>query len=117
MEGAAYAILTNEISKASFGKTVEEYKEFKGLGKENLRDHMHDLELIFTMLGEASTTKIARGKNAQGFAENKDAAKKGGTIAGSARKQLEIDSGEKVVSPENYLQESDTQKRRRLKAS
>jgi DNA-damage-inducible protein D len=75
-ENIEYAILTNEISKATFGKTVEEYKEFKRLRMENLRDHMDDLELIFTMLGEASTTKIARSKNAQGFPKNKIAAKK-----------------------------------------
>src|SRR3989338_7313736 len=71
-----YAILTAEISKATFGMTPSEYKEFKGLKKENLRDHMDDLELIFTMLGEASTTRIAKDKDAQGFVENKDAAKK-----------------------------------------
>jgi len=112
-----YAILTNEISKATFGKTVEEYKEFKTLKKENLRDHMNDLELIFTMLGEASTTKIARGKNALGFKENKEASKKGGKIAGDARKQLEIESNEKVITNENYLQEPEAQKRKRLKAS
>src|SRR3989338_6383194 len=70
-EDKEYAILTNEISKATFGKTVEEYKQLKGLKKENLRDHMDDLELIFSMLGEASTTKIARKKDAQGFVENK----------------------------------------------
>jgi hypothetical protein len=65
-----FAILTAEISKATFGLTPSEHKKFKGLKKENLRDHMNDLELIFTMLGEASTTKIARGRNAQGFVEN-----------------------------------------------
>jgi len=113
-ENKDFAILTNEISKATFGKTVEEYKEFKGLKKENLRDHMGDLELIFTMLGEASTTKIAKGKNTQGFIENKDAAKKGGKIAGSARKNLEIESGEKVSTIENYLDEPEQQKRKRL---
>jgi DNA-damage-inducible protein D len=110
-----YAILTNEISKASFGKTIDEYKEFKGLKRENLRDHMNDLELIFNMLGEASTTKIAKGKNAQGFNENKDAARKGGKIAGDARTNLEIESGEKVVSSDNYLEEPEAQKRKRLK--
>lgn len=114
-EGREYAILTNDISKATFDKTVDEYKELKGLKRENLRDHMDDLEMIFTMLGEASTTKIARGKNAQGFSENKDAAQKGGTIAGDARKKLEIESGENVVSSENYLQEPESQKRKRLK--
>ncbi|MEK6845523.1 MAG: phage antirepressor protein, partial [Nanoarchaeota archaeon] len=75
--------------------TPSEYKEFKGLKKENLRDHMNDLELIFTMLGEASTTKIARKKDARGFIENKEAAKEGGIVAGVARKELEQRSGEK----------------------
>ncbi|MBI5392046.1 Bro-N domain-containing protein [Candidatus Woesearchaeota archaeon] len=115
-EGREYAILTNEISKATFGKTVDEYKEFKGLQKENVRDHMNDLELIFTMLGEASTTKIAQSKDAQGFVENKDAAQKGGTIAGNARENLEIASGGKVVTSENYLDEGEGKKRRRIRA-
>lgn len=111
-----YAILTNEISKATFGKTVDEYKEFKGLRRENLRDHMNDLELIFTMLGEASTTKIARKKDAQGFDENKEAAKEGGIVAGVARKELESRSGEKVVSEENYLQ-LESKKKKAIKDS
>ncbi len=98
-----YAILTAEISKATFGLTPSEYQKLKGLKKENLRDHMNDLELIFTMLGEASTTKIARKKDAQGFVENKTAAKEGGIVAGVARKELESRSGEKVISNENYL--------------
>ena len=114
-EHKEYAILTNEISKATFGKTVDEYKQLKSLKKENLRDHMTDLELIFTMLGEASTTKIARSKNAQGFDENEIVAKKGGTIAGDARKKLELEAGENVVTPENYLDEPETVKRKRLK--
>ena len=113
-EGREFAILTNEIAKATFGKTVEEYREFKQLNKENLRDHMDDLELIFTMLGEASTTRIARSKDAQGFPENKTAAQKGGKIAGDARKNLEIESGEPVANPENYLGEPESKKRRRL---
>ncbi len=107
----AFAILTNEISMATFGKTVGEYKEFKGLKRENLRDHMNDLELIFTMLGEASTTKIARKKDAQGFEENKKAAKEGGTVAGIARRELEIRSGESVVASDNYLEEPERVKR------
>src|SRR3989339_965020 len=114
-EDKEYAILTNEISKATFGKTVEEYKKFKNLKKENLRDHMTDLETIFTMLGEASTTKIARSKNAQCFPENKNAARKGGKIAGDARRKLDLESGENVVSSENYLKEPERQKRKRLK--
>ncbi|MCZ7382134.1 MAG: Bro-N domain-containing protein [Candidatus Methanoperedens sp.] len=75
-----YSILTAEISKATFGLTPGEYKNLKGLKQHNLRDHMNDLELIFTMLGEASTTKIARNKDAIGFDENKDAGKKGGRL-------------------------------------
>ncbi|HZX44198.1 MAG TPA: Bro-N domain-containing protein [Candidatus Nanoarchaeia archaeon] len=111
-ENREYSILTNEISKATFGKTVEEYKEFKGLKKENLRDHMDDLELIFTMLGEASTTKIAKSKDAQGFFENKAAAQKGGSISGDARRKLEIESGSKVVTPENFLTKPEKDKKR-----
>ena len=110
-----YAILTAEISKATFGMTPSEYREFKGLKRENLRDHMDDLELIFTMLGEASTTKITQSQNAQGFFENESAAKKGGKIAGDARRNLELESGEKVSTPLNYLQESEIQKKRLLK--
>ena len=114
-EDVEFAILTNEISKATFGKTVDEYKQFKKLKKENLRDHMTDLELIFSMLGERATTEIARTKNSQGFSENKDAARKGGKIAGDARKNLEIETRKKVVSNENYLEEQEKLKRKRLK--
>ncbi len=115
-EEKEYAILTNEISKATFGKTVDEYKNFKCLKKENLRDHMTDLELIFTLLGEASTTKIARSKNALGLSENKVAARKGGKIAGDARKKLELEAGEKVTTSENYLQEPEADKKKKLKS-
>ncbi len=110
-----FGILTAEISKATFGMTPSEYQEFKGLKKENLRDHMNDLELIFTMLGEASTTKIAQSKNTQGLPENKDAAERGGKIAGDARISLELESGEKISTSENYLHESEKEKRKRLK--
>src|SRR3990167_519815 len=88
-EGIEYAILTSEISKATFDMTPGKYKEFKKLKHENLRDHMTDLELIFAMLGEASTTRIAKNKDAQGFYPNKKAAAEGGNIAGNARKELE----------------------------
>ncbi len=98
-----FAILTAEISKATFGVTPAGYKKLKGLKRENLRDHMTDLELIFTMLGEAATTEIARNKDAQGFTENQAAARDGGTVAGNARRQLEIKSGKKVVTANNYL--------------
>ena len=109
-----YAILTSEISKATFGLTPQEYKEFKGLKNQNLRDHMNDLEIIFTMLGEASTTKIARNKDALGFNENKSVAKEGGIVAGVARKELEKRSGDKVSTSENYLKEPESIKRKRL---
>jgi len=109
--GKEYSILTSEISKATFGLTPGQHKKFKSLKQQNLRDHMNDLELIFTMLGEASTTKIARGRNARGLGENKTAAKDGGEIAGDARKKLEIKSGEKIVSNENYLDQPERVKR------
>ena len=99
-----YAILTAEISKATFGMTPSEYKNMKSLKRENLRDHMTDLELIFTMLGEASTTEIARNKDAQGFGQNKVAARAGGKVAGNARKELEKKSGKKVSTVQNYLE-------------
>ncbi len=98
-----FAILTSEISKATFGVTPSDYKKLKGLKRENLRDHMTDLELIFTMLGEAATTEIARNKDAQGLLKNKLAAKAGGEVAGNARRQLEAKSGKKVVTRQNYL--------------
>ena len=96
--------------------TPSEYKEFKGLKKENLRDHMDDLELIFTMLGEASTTRIARDKDAQGFIRNKEVAKEGGIVAGVARKELEQRSIRKVSTPENYLSEPEKKKKLRDKS-
>jgi hypothetical protein len=103
-EQKEFAILTAEISKATFGMTPTEYKKFKSLEKpnENLRDHMTDLELIFTMLGEASTTEIAKNQDVQGFDENKIAAKQGGSVAGNARKELEKKSGRSVSSKSNY---------------
>ncbi|RLB73681.1 MAG: phage antirepressor protein [Deltaproteobacteria bacterium] len=106
-----YSILTAEISKAAFGVTPSEYKQLKGLQRENLRDHMGDLELIFSMLGEAATTEITKTKDAQGFDENLCAANKGGTIAGDARKKLEQESGRKVMSGGNYLDIPEKQKR------
>jgi len=98
-----YAILTAEIAKAAFGVTPGEHKKLKGLIRENLRDHMTDLELIFSMLGEAATTEITRVDDAKGFKESKRAAHKGGEVAGKARKDLERKTRKKVVSPENYL--------------
>jgi prophage antirepressor-like protein len=107
-EQKEYAILTNEISKATFGVPIKEHKKIKGLEPEfknqNLRDHMTDRELVFTMLGEVSTTDIARARDAQGFLENKEAARKGGSIAGEARQKLEQETGKPVVSSDNYLE-------------
>ena len=110
-EKLEYAILTAEISKAAFGLTPTEYKELKNLKRENLRDHMTDLELIFSMLGEAATTEIARQTDAQGFPPNRKAAVEGGTVAGNARRELETKSGRKVVSRENYLEAPESKKR------
>jgi len=102
-EQKEYAILTAEISKAAFDMTPSEYRKFKRLKRENLRDHMTDLELIFSMLGEASTTEITRSRNSVGFEENKQTARKGGNVAGKARKDLEQKSGKRVSSRGNYL--------------
>jgi DNA-damage-inducible protein D len=115
-EGKEYSILTAEISKATFGIIPSEYKKLKGLTKssENLRDHMTDLELIFTMLGEASTTEIAKNKNAKGFVENHKASKAGGGVAGKARKDLEKKSGKKILSNENFKQLSENQDTKKL---
>jgi DNA-damage-inducible protein D len=102
-EQKEYAILTAEISEATFGVKPSKHKKLKNLERENLRDHMTDLELIFNILGEASTTEIAVEHNAQGFIENQKTARAGGTIAGNARKELEEKSGRKVVSSSNFL--------------
>ncbi|MBS3088564.1 Bro-N domain-containing protein [Candidatus Pacearchaeota archaeon] len=112
-EEIEFAILTNEISKATFGKTVEEYKKLKKLKRENLRDHMDDLELIFTMLGEAATTRIAKVKDAEGMEENKTAARQGGEVAGNARKELEEKTGESIVTDENFLDAPEKLKKKR----
>ena len=104
-----YAILTAEISKATFGLVPSAHKKVKGLKNQNLRDHMTDLELIFSMLGEASTTAIVKTRKPKGFIENKKAAKQGGAVAGNARKELEIKTGQKVVTSQNYL--TDQQKK------
>lgn len=98
-----FAILTNEIMSGTFNMKVADYKKFKGLKKENLRDHMDDMELIFTMLAEATTTRITRKKNSVGFPKLKNDAQIGGKAAGSARKSIEKKIKEKVSTPKNYL--------------
>jgi len=110
-EKKEYEILTAEIAKAAFGITPGKHKKIKGLKRENLRDHMTDLELIFSMLGEAATTEITRVDDARGFHESRHAARKGGGVAGKARKDLEKKTGKKVVSTENYLTAPEARKR------
>ncbi len=102
-EQKEYSILTAEIAKATFGLAPSEHKNLKGLKRQNLRDHMTDLELIFSMLGEAATTEIVKTNDPQGFVENKKVARQGGKIAGDARKELEKKTNKKVASPTNYL--------------
>ncbi len=106
-----YEILTAEISKASFGITPSQYKKIKNLKRENLRDHMNDLELIFTMLGERATTEIHRTEDSKGVSKLKQDAKAGGNIAGGARRKLEKRLGRSIVSKENYLKTPENRKR------
>ncbi|MBL7036475.1 Bro-N domain-containing protein [Candidatus Microgenomates bacterium] len=98
-----YAILTAEISKATFGVTPSEYKKLKGLKRQNLRDHMNDLELLFSQLGEAATTEITKTEHPQGFEKNKQTSKRGGRIAGEAREKLEKETGKTISTSKNFL--------------
>ena len=110
-EQIEYSILTAEISKATFGMTPGEYKELKQLKRENLRDHMTDLELIFSMLGERATTEITQTNDSQGFSKLKHDAKEGGKIAGDAKKALEKKTKKKISTNENYLDAPENKKR------
>ena len=101
--GKEYAILTNEISKAWSGMTTREYKNLKGLKKENLRDNMSTLEIVLNMLAEATTTELTKTKNPQGLEENKKMAKDGGSIAGNARKEIEKETGQPVITSKNAI--------------
>ncbi len=103
-KGSEFAILTDEITKAWSGKSIKSYKKFKGLKKQNLRDNMTNLELILNMLAEATTTEISKEKKPKTFSENKTVAQKGGKIAGNARKEIEVETGEKVISSKNAKQ-------------
>lgn len=114
-EQKEYEILTAEISKAAFGVTPSEYKKLKGLKRENLRDHMDDLELIFNMLGERVTTEISQQEKPDTLPKNKKVAERGGSVAGNARKQTEKEIGRSVVSQKNYLQTPESRKRLRAK--
>lgn len=113
-EGQEYSILTAEIAKATFGVTPSQHSKLKSLEKENLRDHMTPLELIFTALSEEATRLYSVKTEAQGFEENHDAAQKGGRSAGKARVAFERDSGEKVVTPESYLKQIQKSKDKEL---
>jgi hypothetical protein len=106
-----FSILTGEISKATFGLTPKEYKEHKGLKQENLRDHMDDIELVLTMLGEATTTRITQTRDSKKFEPLRKDAKDGGEIAGTTRKNIEQTIGKSIVSKENYLQKPESQKK------
>ncbi|MDP2693186.1 MAG: Bro-N domain-containing protein [bacterium] len=110
-EQKEYEILTAEIAHAAFGLTPSQHKKIKGLKRENLRDHMNDLELIFSMLGEAATTEITKNEHPAGFVENKKVAKRGGGVAGLARRKMEKEIGKKIVSEENYLPVIKTKKK------
>lgn len=103
VQGSEYAILTDIITEAWSGMKTRDYKKFKGLHKESLRDNMTNMELVLNMLAEASTTEISKQKNPKSMQENKQIAKTGGKIAGDARKQLEVETGKDIVSDENYL--------------
>lgn len=105
-EHKEYEILTAEISKATFGMTPQEYKKYKSLNLENLRDHMTDLELIFTMLGEKVTKEISEQEKPETFVKNKMIAKRGGSVAGDARRATEKEIGRNVVTKENFLNNS-----------
>ena len=109
-----FAILTAEISKATFGMTPAEYKQFKGLKKENLRDHMNDLELIFSMLGERVSTEITKKEDARGYHQIENAAKRGGRVAGNARKETEKELDRSVMSSENYISEPEKKKNKQI---
>jgi len=113
VEQKDFAILTAEISKATFGMTPTEYKKYKNLpekSKANLRDHMDDLELIFTMLGERVTTEISQKEKPETFNKNKNVARRGGKVAGNARKDTEKELGRSVVAKQNYLDTKDKPK-------
>jgi len=110
-KGVEYAILTNEIIQGAFGMNVDDYKNFKSLKRENLRDHMTDLELILTMLGEATTTKLTKNRDSVGFEKLQKDAQDGGQVAGRTREDIELQSGQPVTSQENFLEMPESQKK------
>jgi hypothetical protein len=111
-----FAILTAEISKATFGLTPSEYKEVKGLAKKNhnLHDHMNDLELIFTILGEKVTTEISQKEKPDTFPKNKQVAKRGGRVAGNARRETEKELGQTIISNQNFLDKTNDDEKKAI---
>lgn len=114
-KGQEYATLTDIITQAWSGNTVKQYKDLKGLKKENLRDNMTNLELVLNMLAEATTTEISKENNPVTYDDNKNIAKKGGKIAGDTRKQIEKETGKKIVSPQNAKILQETKGNKKLK--
>ena len=110
IQNADYAVLTDEIMQGTFGLTTREHKELKGLIKENLRDHMSNMELIFSMLGEETARQLSIQQDAQGFGPNRDAAREGGRLAGESRKRLEKKIGMNVVTGNNFLKGGEDKK-------
>jgi len=102
-EGIEYAILTNDILAGTFEMTAEEYKKFKGIKRENLRDHMDDIELILTMLGEATTTRLSQDRDSKGLPKLRKDAKDGGSVAGRTRRDIESKTGKRVSTRKNFL--------------
>jgi len=113
-EGLEYAILTNEIAQATFGISIQQHKERKGLKRENVRDHMTDLELILTMLGEATATRLHQDRDTQGFDNLQGDAREAGDVAGNTRRDIESRTGTPVVSTSNYLHLSGSKKKKQL---
>ena len=103
-QGREYAILTDEITRAWSGMTTKQYKQLKGLKKQNLRDNMSTAEIVLNMLAEVATTELSKGQQPEGFAENKEVARRGGRIAGQARQAIEADSGQPVITSQNAAQ-------------
>ncbi len=117
-ENKDFAILTNEICKATFDKTIDEYKQFKGLPSKkntNLRDNMNDWELILTMVGEKATTDITKARDSKGLEQCKDSARRGGNIAYTTRQKIEQETGKPIVSEDNFLDLIDSKQKKRLK--
>ena len=114
-KGQEYAILTDEITRAWAGFNTRQYKQFKNLKKENLRDHMTNLELVLNMLAEATTTEISKERKPKGLEQSRVIAKQGGKIAGNTRREIEAKTGRKIVTPKNFIGLASTSESKKLK--